>query len=153
MLKIGKKYPIIFSDEQECIFTEDSDIISDKGSDDISQILYFCGHHEICNKFNNPLALQLAKSNVEKYYPVIGIVENMNKTLAVLEHFWPEYFKGAVNAYFNEPQVTEFYLPNPYKLPVSENVKKIVRANFTREYEFYDFCKQRLDKQYQEIIN
>jgi hypothetical protein len=89
---------------------------------------------------------------VENYYPVVGIVENMNKTLAVMESIWPQFFKGALDAYFNEPQVTEFYLPNPYKLPVSEKVKNIVRANFTLEYEFYEFCKQRLDKQYQELI-
>ena len=84
---------------------------------------------------------------------MVGIVENMNKTLTVMEHIWPQFFKGALHAYFNEPQVTDFRLPNPYKLPVSEKIKNIVQANFTREYEFYEFCKQRLDKQYKELIN
>ena len=35
------------------MFTEDSDIVNENGSEDPSQIIYFCGHHEICNKFNN----------------------------------------------------------------------------------------------------
>lgn len=37
---------------------------------------------------------------------------------------------------------------NNFKPPVSEEVKDIVRRNFTKEIEFYNFCKQRLHKQY-----
>lgn len=37
---------------------------------------------------------------------------------------------------------------NMFKPPVSELVKDIVRKNFTREIEFYEFCRQRLYKQY-----
>ena len=37
---------------------------------------------------------------------------------------------------------------NIYKPPVSEEVKVTVRQNFTREIEFFEFCKQRLHKQY-----
>jgi len=37
---------------------------------------------------------------------------------------------------------------NIYKPPVAEETKDIVRKNFTRELEFFDFCKQRLHKQY-----
>ena len=37
---------------------------------------------------------------------------------------------------------------NIYKPPVSESTKNIVRHNFTKEIEFFEFCKQRLHKQY-----
>ena len=37
---------------------------------------------------------------------------------------------------------------NIYKPPVAEETKNIVRKNFTRELEFFNFCKQRLHKQY-----
>lgn len=36
---------------------------------------------------------------------------------------------------------------NLFKPPVSEEVKEIVRRNFTKEIEFYQFCRQRLHKQ------
>jgi hypothetical protein len=36
---------------------------------------------------------------------------------------------------------------NSFKPPVSEEVKEIVRRNFTREIEFYHFCRQRLHRQ------
>jgi hypothetical protein len=37
---------------------------------------------------------------------------------------------------------------NIYKPKVEEKVKDIVRKNFTRELEFYEFCRQRLHLQY-----
>lgn len=37
---------------------------------------------------------------------------------------------------------------NMYKPPVSEHVKNILRQNFTKEIEFYEFCKQRLHMQH-----
>ena len=37
---------------------------------------------------------------------------------------------------------------NIYKPPVAESTKELVRKNFTREIEFFEFCKQRLHKQY-----
>jgi len=37
---------------------------------------------------------------------------------------------------------------NLYKPTVSEDVKNLVRQNFTRETEFYQFCRQRLHRQY-----
>lgn len=37
---------------------------------------------------------------------------------------------------------------NAFKPPVSEEVKDIVRRNFTKEIDFYQFCKQRLYNQY-----
>lgn len=36
---------------------------------------------------------------------------------------------------------------NAFKPTVSETVKDIVRKNFTREIEFYQFCRQRLYRQ------
>lgn len=40
---------------------------------------------------------------------------------------------------------------NMFKPPVSEKVKELVRRNFTREIEFYEFCKQRLHQQFQAL--
>lgn len=37
---------------------------------------------------------------------------------------------------------------NPTKPNISEEIKELVRRNFTREIEFYQFCRQRLHKQY-----
>jgi len=92
--------------------------------------------------------MRKAKENVEKHYAVVGVLEELNKTLTVLEHYVPRFFKGAKDVYWNEVQIFSRINRNIYKPPVAEATKDIVRKNFTRELEFFDFCKQRLHKQY-----
>lgn len=36
---------------------------------------------------------------VEKDFAVVGILEDWDKTLAVLEHYIPRYFKGVTKIY------------------------------------------------------
>jgi len=112
------------------------------------QTMFFCGHSDHCTGFNTEIALRKAKENVEKHYAVVGVLEELNKTLTVLEHYVPRFFKGAKDVYWNEINVFSRINRNIYKPPVAEDTKNIVRKNFTREIEFFEFCKQRLHKQY-----
>ncbi len=116
-----------------------------------SQMMQFCGHDPVCRRFNSIEALKIAKANVEKHFGVVGITENMNMTLAVLQHRMPDYFAGALQLYNTDLDVRKFRMKNAYKLPVSEQVMALVRANFTQEIEFYEFCKQRLQRQFEEV--
>ena len=75
----------------------------------------------------------------------------MIQTLAVLEAKMPEYFEGASDLYHNDPEVIQWRFKNKGKPPISEEVKNMLRANFTLEIEFYDYLKQRLKNQYDEI--
>ena len=93
--------------------------------------------------------MEQAKKNVEKYYNVVGVTEYMNVTLDVLEAKMPEYFQNAKIVYNDE--VKTYQWRNNYKLPVSDEVKHILRRNFTNEIEFYEFCKQRLHLQYNQL--
>ena len=54
-----------------------------------------------------------------------------------------------INKYFTD-QIQKYSKINRniYKPSTAEATKDIVRKNFTRELEFFDFCKQRLHKQY-----
>merc|ERR1712001_587479 len=112
------------------------------------QTMFFCGHKEDCTGFNTEIAMKKAMENVEKHYAVVGILEELNKTLTVLEHYVPRFFKGALNTYWNEVHMFSKINRNIYKPPVAESTKELVRKNFTREIEFFEFCKQRLHKQY-----
>ena len=97
-----------------------------------------------CDKFGSRNALEIAKRNVDKYYAVVGVLEMMEKSLEVLEEYIPFYFHGARRAYNRMPRVNR----NKQKPPVTEELKKILKSNFSSELEFYDYCKQRLYKQY-----
>ena len=95
--------------------------------------------------------MELAKENVSKYYAVVGITEMWDETLEVLEHHLPFFFKGARDMYAQKLKEVRRMSQNFHKGFVSEEVKNIVRANFSREIEFYEFCKERLLLQLKEI--
>ena len=40
-------------------------------------------------------AVSIAKLNIEKYYPVVGVLEEFNTTMMVLEEKLPVFFNGA----------------------------------------------------------
>ena len=52
--------------------------------------------------FNTERAMRQAMYNVEKHYAVVGVIEQLNKTLTVLEHYIPRFFKGALETYWGE---------------------------------------------------
>jgi len=99
-------------------------------------------------EFNGEWAMQRAKKNVEKHYSVVGVLEEMDVTLKVLENYIPKFFTGATQVYYDNVSAMVKINKNMYKPPVSEQVKNILRQNFTREIEFYEFCKQRLHMQH-----
>lgn len=49
--------------------------------------------------FNSPEALQKAKRAVEENYAVVGVLEDLNTTLTVLEHYVPRFFRGVSQVY------------------------------------------------------
>lgn len=98
--------------------------------------------------FNTKGALERAKYAVETQYAVVGVLEDLNTTLAVFEKYIPRFFAGATEIYYNEIKNFNKINQNNFKPPVSEEVKNLVRQNFSREIEFYKFCKQRLHTQF-----
>ena len=46
--------------------------------------------------------MRRAMHNVEQNYAVVGVLEDLNKTLTVLEHYVPRFFKGALNTYWSK---------------------------------------------------
>ena len=92
--------------------------------------------------------MQIAKSNVERFYPVVGVVENINMTLMILEAKMPQYFKGAFEEYYTGEGVMSKRNKNHEKKEVSQDVINMIKKNITYEYEFYNFCKQRLENQF-----
>ncbi|XP_020815966.1 heparan sulfate 2-O-sulfotransferase pipe-like, partial [Drosophila serrata] len=142
---------------EDCVLMHDPECRYDFGlkfkedsADHKRQSLFFCGHSPICEPFNTPGAIARAKQNVERDYSVIGSWEDVNVTLTVLEHYIPRFFKGSTDVYYEPIKGLAFKKQNTnhWKPKISERIKQIMRANFTQEYEFYHFCKQRLYRQY-----
>ena len=54
--------------------------------------------------------MRKAKENVEKHYAVVGVLEELNKTLTVLEHYVPRFFKGAKDVYYSKNNNWELFM-------------------------------------------
>lgn len=126
--------------------------------------------------FNSQEALEKAKQAVENDYAVVGVLEDLDTTFAVMEQYVPRFFKGVASIYRCMFYVNDFcyilylilvwllfifYLfiviaaiqsnrinQNTFKPQVSDYVKELLRQNFSREIAFYEFCKDRLHRQH-----
>ena len=105
-------------------------------------ISYFCGFDAECGNPESVSALQRAKTVVETQYSVVGVVEQRNLSLAVMEAFLPRWFHGV----FNHLNLEERPLNNPHPKP-SEEVVNVLRERLKLDYDFYSFVLQRLNKQ------
>ena len=119
-----------------------------------SQIAVFCGSKQNCSQFGSKEALNEAKRNVEKYYAVVGITEEMEKTMVVFEKFIPKYFKNALPFYHDLMRATNNQGRNrnifrPARIP--QYIINQLMTNFSLEIDFYTFCKARLNKQYMSL--
>jgi hypothetical protein len=52
--------------------------------------------------FNTVGALEKAKMAVEKHYAVVGLLEDLNMTLTVMENYIPRFFAHASQIYNGE---------------------------------------------------
>ena len=101
-----------------------------------------------------------AKHNVDRYYAVVAVLEDIDKSLMVLEHFVPKFFTGVGEAYKDtrrqrsnlNRRVMNENLYKPKKPNNFDQIRNILVANFTKEIEFYEYCKARLHKQYLSIF-
>ena len=88
---------------------------------------------------------------MDKYFAVVGVLEEWDKSLKVLEHFVPKYFDGSAEV-FASGKVEKVANKNLYKPRTSALTRELIAKNITREIEFYNYCKQRLHKQYLSIL-
>jgi len=121
-------------------------------------IKYFCGNHHTCKNPNTHDAMKRTIANIDKFYLVVGVLEQFKKTLIVLEYLLPEYFAGAVNAYeeqekqgknVHEKCLAELKRVDDPEDPVYQKLKK----HLHREYVLYSYVVSKLEQQYKNIEN
>lgn len=92
-------------DFETCVLTSDPECVYNQGvrregiGDHRRQTLFFCGHEPSCTPFNSQEALDKAKRAVEENYAVVGVLEDLNTTFSVLEHYVPRFFRGVSRIY------------------------------------------------------
>ncbi|XP_033124470.1 uronyl 2-sulfotransferase-like isoform X1 [Anneissia japonica] len=98
--------------------------------------------------------LEMAKLNVERDFIVVGVLEELDDTFAVLEKMLPRFFTGAVE-YLRSPDTSSAgntFTRNrsatvtKHKEVPSDEVRTILLKQMSLEYEFYYYIKDRFQK-------
>ncbi|XP_008216617.1 heparan sulfate 2-O-sulfotransferase 1 isoform X3 [Nasonia vitripennis] len=101
---------------------------------------HFCGHDSRCSERNNEWALEQAKANVLRWYPIVGVLDLMDETLNSLERAFPYFFEGASLIYDKlRPKKT-----NTFSSTLKPGTKKRLRSLLKTEVKFYEWIKSRL---------
>lgn len=116
-----------------------------------SQVMFFCGNEPDCIEFNSIRALKKAKAVVDENFSVVGILEDLDGTFQALEKYVPRYFSNVANRYKKAKEDTKTKNYNPNRKKISMGLRKTLEKKFASEFEFYDFCKQRLHLQLKKI--
>ena len=124
---------------------------------------YLCGSQPFCRSTNSKKASDSIIKNIDSHFSVIGVVEDLIKTLAVLEHKLPRFFTGAVEEYKNMKgekvknekwstgKVASKINTGSYADPSQKVIDKL-KKQFTEEYRGYDYVVKRLNRQYSKIV-
>lgn len=109
------------------------------------QIPFFCGHAAECWRPGNRWALEKAKANLLNNYLLVGITEQMEDFITILEATLPRIFKGATQHYIksNKSHLRQTVQKN---IPSSATVSKIQKSLvWQMENELYEFAVQQFN--------
>lgn len=105
-------------------------------------IPYFCGQHPKCRD-PGEWALERAKQNVNENFLLVGILEELEDVLLLLERFLPHYFKGVMDIYKNpEHRKLGNLTVTVKKTFPSPNALQVLYQRMKYEYEFYYYVKE-----------
>ncbi|OXU26651.1 hypothetical protein TSAR_007957 [Trichomalopsis sarcophagae] len=89
---------------------------------------------------NNEWALEQAKANVLRWYPIVGVLDLMDETLNSLERAFPYFFEGASLIYDKLRPKKK----NTFSSTLKPGTKKRLRSLLKTEVKFYEWIKSRL---------
>ena len=99
-------------DFRECVLSGDPECQVGGNRTEL-QLSYFCGYGPGCSDAGNVSALQMAMRAVEQEYSVVGVVEDRNRSLAVMEAFMPRWFQGLFSLQGEGTGKKEMVNPHP----------------------------------------
>lgn len=104
------------------------------------QIPFFCGHHSECWNAGSRWALEQAKYNLINEYLLVGVTEELEDFVLILEAALPHFFKGAMELY-KTGKKSHLRKTTEKKPPTKETTAKLQQSNIWKmENEFYEFA-------------
>uniref|UniRef100_A0A3B4VJ38 Heparan sulfate 2-O-sulfotransferase 1 n=1 Tax=Seriola dumerili TaxID=41447 RepID=A0A3B4VJ38_SERDU len=121
----------------ECVSSGGSDCAPEKLW---LQIPFFCGHHSECWNAGSRWALEQAKYNLVNEYLLVGVTEELEDFIMILEAALPRFFKGATELY-KTGKKSHLRKTTEKKPPTKETIAKLQQSDIWKiENEFYEFA-------------
>lgn len=104
------------------------------------QIPFFCGHSSECWNVGNRWAMDQAKYNLINEYFLVGVTEELEDFIMLLETALPRFFRGATDLY-RTGQKSHLRKTTEKKLPTKQTIAKLQQSDIWKmENEFYEFA-------------
>jgi len=110
-----------------------------------SQIPFFCGDSIDCRTIGSDEALKMAITNINTKFVTVGLLEEFDKSLIVMECKLNSFLKGLPA---RQKYTQHHENKNTQQKRVSEQTRDILRARLKHEYILYEYVRTRLDTQY-----
>nr|CAH8874898.1 unnamed protein product [Trichobilharzia regenti] len=113
------------------------------------QVPFFCGQAVFCRIPGSRAALETAKRHVIEKYLIVGLTENFDEMIQILEVLLPTFFSGA-HKLISNPQSNWYLRRTSHKLPISQATIGFFQKNsiWQAEQEFYDFVSKEFHSLY-----
>ena len=109
----------------------------------VGSVPYFCGQAEVCIKPSKE-AVQLAKRNVNKYYGVVALTEDIMNGVALLEQTTPKLFRGLTSVAASMINITNSNATKTFHRQ-QQNAMEMMDQRLALDNELYSFIKQRYE--------
>ncbi|XP_013881378.1 heparan sulfate 2-O-sulfotransferase 1 [Austrofundulus limnaeus] len=104
------------------------------------QIPFFCGHYSECWNVGSQWALDQAKYNLVNEYMLVGVTEELEDFVMMLEAALPRFFRGATDLY-KTGKKSHLRRTSEKKPPTKESIAKLQQsAIWKMENDFYEFA-------------
>ncbi|TKC45462.1 hypothetical protein EI555_021659, partial [Monodon monoceros] len=105
------------------------------------QIPFFCGHSSECWNVGSRWAMDQAKYNLVNEYFLVGVTEELEDFIMLLEAALPRFFRGATELYRTVGKKSHLRKTTEKKLPTKQTIAKLQQSDIWKmENEFYEFA-------------
>lgn len=144
--QLQKNHKNISESFDDCVKSKSSECLGEETRGAL--VKQFCGYDTVCSTAS-PAALLRAKENVKNHYLLVGVLEEIDDFVRVLEKLVPSVFSGGFHTLENDKRV-QSVIANSRTIgveSVSEQTKGIIKKHLSLDFEFYYFIQWRFMKQ------
>nr|XP_039252535.1 uronyl 2-sulfotransferase-like [Styela clava] len=107
---------------------------------------YFCGFDKVCS-IRSRDRVELAKKHIDENYFVIGLTEEFENTIKLLEKMLPSFFKGVTRLWNKQMKMWKSMTTTKRRETLTEeSIAKLKNSYFLDEYEVYNHGRKKFER-------